>query len=57
MSPPVQVRELQDSPRDLDRFWRVMVGISGAQAACVLPLRLEVTGVLGSANPFWSQAR
>jgi len=41
----------------LDRFWRVMVGISGAEAACVLPLRIEVTGVLGSANPFWSQAR
>jgi GNAT superfamily N-acetyltransferase len=57
MSSTIQVRELGDTSRDLDRFWRVMVGISGAQAACVLPLRLEVTGVLGSANPFWSQAR
>ena len=51
------VREIGTSDRELDRFWRVMVGISGAQAACVLPLRVEVVGVLGSENPFWSQAR
>lgn len=51
------VRELGTSDRDLERFWHVMVGISGAQPACVLPLRVEVAGVLGSGNPFWSQAR
>ncbi len=34
-----------------------MVGISGREPACILPLRIEVTKVLGPGNPFWAHAR
>ncbi len=53
----MRIRELGTSQRDLNQFWRVMVEVSGAEPACVLPLRIEVTSVLGPENPFWSQAR
>ena len=53
----MRIRELGSSSRDLNQFWRAMVGISGAEPACVLPLRMEVVSVLGADNPFWAQAR
>jgi len=57
MPSPIRIVELGDSRRDLDRFWRVMLGISGREPACVLPLGVEVAKVLGPENPFWSHAR